>query len=306
MLAATVSLAGKGGGKGKPGGNDPPADPAIVFWQGGDLMVMDADGSNVTRVFDGGFLTGFPAWSPDASQIAFAIDEDGIYLMNADGTGVSRIVTLSAGERVYGVAWSPVATADGAEKIAFCVRDTAATTDVFDLYLVNVDGSGLTRLTTGLKVMSPTWSPDAERIAVKVAYPQRILVHDIGRVSGQLAITSTTDITTNGPLDGNDIYVPDWARTQDLIAVISQEKGVNPNELWIIPLANPSGAYRVVEQAGQTLSWSPDDSEILYLAGHPTRSHEVFYVVSLASETSTMIYDGKKRNLGMANWRRTP
>jgi hypothetical protein len=56
----------------------------------GDVYVMDADGSNVTRLTNDPAGDGEPAWSPDGTKIAFSSSRDGavqIYVMNADGNG---------------------------------------------------------------------------------------------------------------------------------------------------------------------------------------------------------------------------
>mgnify|MGYP002039680198 CR=1 FL=1 len=57
-----------------------------------DISVMNADGSNQTRLTDTG-SDETPSWSPDGSKIAFHSSQSGsgfnnfdIYVMNADGT----------------------------------------------------------------------------------------------------------------------------------------------------------------------------------------------------------------------------
>jgi Tol biopolymer transport system component len=59
-------------------------------------------------------------------------------------------------------AWSP----DGA-KIAFVLgppEHLTAYAGDGDIYLINADGTGLERLTTGLESASPAWSPDGTRV----------------------------------------------------------------------------------------------------------------------------------------------
>jgi TolB protein len=107
------------------------------------------------------------SWSPDGSRLVFT-SNPGISVMNADGSGVTRLA--ESGE---GPAWSP----DG-RQIAFSIRPNeslsqgepdAATIDLIKqehLRLMNVDGSGLTGLTSGtVSDEWPSWSPDGTRLA---------------------------------------------------------------------------------------------------------------------------------------------
>mgnify|MGYP003288138549 CR=1 FL=1 len=118
---------------------------------------MNADGSSPTRLTDDKSRTAklpdfspvydaSPAWSPDGTKIAFISNRDylfSLYVMNADGSN-SRLVTdrvIDMGEP----AWSP----DGG-KIAFSAGargSIGSTKPQVDIYVVNVDGSGLLKLT---------------------------------------------------------------------------------------------------------------------------------------------------------------
>src|SRR5262245_6015925 len=101
-----------------------------------------------------------PAWSHDGKRIAFASDRDGgmdLYTMNADGSGVVRIV---AG---LGSAWYPTWSPDS-KRIAFtCIVDPVPSPFVgnSEICVINADGSGFARLTADPALDDePDWSPD--------------------------------------------------------------------------------------------------------------------------------------------------
>ena len=89
MLLACVLLAGCGGGS---------EDSKIAFHSDRDgddeIFVMNADGTGVTQLTDNDGRDGFPVWSPNGIQIAFASNRDGdrgdreVFVMNADGSDV--------------------------------------------------------------------------------------------------------------------------------------------------------------------------------------------------------------------------
>lgn len=75
-------------------GEDPcwsPDGSKIVFSNGGDIYVMNADGSSLT----GALIDGEePNWSPDGSKMVFARIENGlgrIWVMNSDGSNPTRL-----------------------------------------------------------------------------------------------------------------------------------------------------------------------------------------------------------------------
>src|SRR5207248_2341219 len=93
-----------------------------------------------------------PIWSPNGQQIAFGRISGccaaAVVVINADGSG-ERVLA----DNGFPGAWSP----DG-RQIAFNRNG--------DVYVMNVDGSGATQLTSGGFVDDdPVWSPDGKQIA---------------------------------------------------------------------------------------------------------------------------------------------
>ena len=120
------------------------------------IYTMKPDGSQLTVIGIGSD----PSLSPDGKKLAFWRydgDSGSIYIANADGSG--RVTQLAT--RGYQPAWSP----DG-RKLAYGCGG---------ICIVNIDGTGLTRLTPAAPVSrdrdicirdsDPAWSPDGSKIA---------------------------------------------------------------------------------------------------------------------------------------------
>jgi len=134
-----------------------------------DVYVMNDDGTGVTRLtIANADFDQQPAWSPTCDRIAFTKDPSGnveIYVMNADGTGVTRLTDSPRDDQ--DPAWSPDGT-----RIAFASRRDSdqppVPLEVREIYVMNADGSGATRLThmnTSTWNVNPTWSADGSQIA---------------------------------------------------------------------------------------------------------------------------------------------
>lgn len=91
------------------------------------------------------------------ARVAANGDEE-IYVMRPDGSGVTRITSPGFVDR--GPEWSP----DG-RRIAFA--SSRGRSDRAAIWVINVDGSGLRRLSHGAHEISdsPTWSPDGRWLA---------------------------------------------------------------------------------------------------------------------------------------------
>jgi TolB protein len=147
-----------------------------------DLYLMDADGRHVRRLTDAPGYDGGPFFSWDGRFIVFRASrpqsreelEDyrallgrglvrprqlDIYLMNADGSGLTRVTRLA------GANFAPFMHPNG-RQIVFSSNLHDPSGRSFALYLVNVDGSGLERVTWAEGFASfPMFTRDGKRLA---------------------------------------------------------------------------------------------------------------------------------------------
>ena len=134
-----------------------------------EIYIMNADGSNVVQLTDRGYATE-PAWSPDGRSIAVVALQDGsagVFAVDADGGPGIRVVVNRPGYD-GSPAWSP----DG-RKISF-TSDWRAYDFVYDLYVVNADGTDIRSVVEGpffdpsTDYWQSAWSPDGTKLAVVV------------------------------------------------------------------------------------------------------------------------------------------
>ena len=261
---------------------DPEADPAITYAsrtvQGRSvilkLMVMDADGSNPTELYNGGFwdASGGAGWSPDGTRLAFpGFDGDvsWLYAVDLDGTDLAPLVALDKGGGGRPV-WSPADVPGvGGDKarIAFLARDIEPGSKP-DIFLVDPDGSDLVRLTNTptLAEKSLTWSPSGERLAFKVydfesteGNPDRWGLYDF--------VTDTYEVKQHeGDLAGAAVYQPSWAKTQESKIAWSVWDGTT-YDIWVVDLDDPENPTKLTDTADKNEmhpTWSPDDTEIAF------------------------------------------
>jgi Tol biopolymer transport system component len=127
-----------------------------------ELVVIEPDGSSLTRLTHGVGFQGSYSWSPNGAHIALVGSFEGaagwtpeLVVIEPDGSNLRRPTQGVGFQGSY--AWSPSGNA-----IAFG-RDSGG---VQELYVMGADGSNATRLTYGAGFRGAiSWSPDGGKIA---------------------------------------------------------------------------------------------------------------------------------------------
>ncbi len=231
------------------------------------------------------------------------------------------VATRSAGAPV----WSPVPAPDGEFKIAYLEPedpdDETIEGDNNDLFLVNLDGTGVINLTNTREFHEgrPTWSPESRRLAARVqkftsAEPGvqvGVFVYDLGLGGdGGVAVTGETNITAMGPLmTAYRVFRPDWAKTHDKIAVVVFETGQSFRDIWVIDLGNPGTPTNVTlspDVSENMPTWSPDDLQIAFVRSNGKKAGGVsIFTMNANGSEVTEIGNAKRRVLQRSpDWRR--
>ena len=196
-------------------------------------------------------------------QIAFAnwgINEDGIDIINVDGTGYRRVASDKVPSRWLDYpAWSP----DG----LWIVFSKADFPGPLQLFLIKTDGSHLHQLTysddEGHKI-NPSWSPDGQRIVYSVRFEGHDDIYIINRDGTGKEILVDTPLVESSPT---------WSPDGQMIAYLVSQSEYSPyvpiesirQDLYII---NPDGKGNrfVFRNAtwGSRLTWSPDSKRIVF------------------------------------------
>ena len=138
----------------------------------------------------------------------------------------------------------------------------------WELYLVQPDGTGLTRLTQNDRVdTSPSWSPDGRQIAFRsrVDGSADIFVMDANGENWRNLIKDPEDSIL-------DDFYPEWNPQRDLIALYtdrfySPAVGCAWHRLAVMPLAGGADNIQVLEKPlteQETLGWAPNGRHLAF------------------------------------------
>jgi Tol biopolymer transport system component len=237
-----------------------------------EIYVMNADGTDQRRLTNNPVYDSQPAWSPDGKKLAFTSDPGMIYIMNADGSNLNKLVD---GQQP---AWSP----DG-KKIAF-IPEQGNIISMSNICVINVDGTDRRMLTddTGINTR-PVWSPDGSKIVFS-SYCN----YELGsyRCKSHGIYTMNVDGSNREQL-AECLGAPAWSPDGSKIAFISYENGC----LYVIN-ADGTGQIMLANDAWYNCcpAWSPDGSKIAFSSDHGG-NHEI-YVMNADGSNRKKLVDG--------------
>lgn len=208
------------------------------------LVLIDSDGRNPQRIDTGGRNVFSPAFSPDATRIAYTIqDETGYFSLVEMNLITGSRRTVASGRLIQTPTWTP----DGRLAYAEGVGGTAR---------IMVEGGE--QLTDGrVQSLNPSFSPDGESFAYEAdpANEQQVYVR---RISGGPA----RRISIYHPREDTNAAGPDWSPNGDRIAYSALS-----DRRWQIFTVNPDGTdRRMLTRRGESEdpSWAPDGRHLVF------------------------------------------
>jgi Tol biopolymer transport system component len=235
------------------GATVPGRDGRIAFQaqtdHGLQIFTVRANGHDLRQITHVDGDAALPDWSPDGRQIAFALNECSVAVMDAGGGDLDVIASdpdLCQGDPSY--------TPDGS-RLVYVRFDPAR--EVEEIWSMKIDGSDQ-RFVTGVGGPDPNVSPDGRKISFKGGPDGALFVADIDG-SGAVQVSPSISVT----------YKHDWAPDGQHL-VVSDNSDPSPDEAVNIVTVRPDGSewtYLTDYPAGYRANvggYSPDGQWIVF------------------------------------------
>ena len=256
------------------------------------VRALAVDGNRIAAAVTtpaGAALTDEPVWT--SGRIGFDSFRDGntgIYTVSSTG-GTWRLVRESVDEGIGSPAWSP----DG-RRIAYV--------SLFELYLMNADGSAPRVVESSHEAVQPSWTPDGKRLVWSNGDDGTLWTTVLATGKSSLLIKVGKDLLENpavapggtriayhdsdrsqlvvSALDGSNRRVigsgdePAWSPDGSLIASSTCKIGVSaPDGSGARTITSPPA-----KQCDSHPSWSPDGSQIVFSRGQTDVTGDLYVV----------------------------
>jgi len=210
----------------------------------GEIYVSDFDGGNPVAVTHDNAIVDAPAWVPGRLALFYTSYQPGnpdIFYHDLT-TGQRRIVAGYSGLNT-GAAVSPDGT-----KLAMILSKSGSP----NVWVCNIDGTNLKKLTSTEEDSSPCWSPDGQWICFATKIAERRVLAKVPAGGG-----AVRQISTAGVFNPTE---PDWSPDGKWIAFTRQAG----DEFDICVVPADGTADPVVLVTGEDPSWSPNSRTLVF------------------------------------------
>lgn len=226
-----------------------------------DIYSMLPNGTGITNLTNTNTVAEWGgSWSPDGSKIAFTGERDDpgnndIYVMDADGSNVTRLTTDPAYEDYPD--WSP----DGS-KITF---DSGRAGD-YETWIMDADGSNQQKLINGTNSSwGAVWSPDGTKIAFT---SDRLSDSDIFTMNSDGSNVQRLTI-------GSNVSYPKWSPDGTKLTYYSDAAGGN-TDIYVMNADGSNNIRLTTDPIYENMpAWSPDGAKIIFDKQHANTNKEI-------------------------------
>ena len=211
-----------------------------------EIYVADYDGGNPFRATEDNSIAATPAWVPGKLRLFYTS-------YRAGGPAVySHDLQTGSRTRVFGfngLNTSAAVSPDGT-RVAVILSKSGSP----DLWVANIDGTGLQQLTkTREPESSPCWSPDGRTICFASTRDGRAALFTVPATGGEMR-----KLSTGGIIPATE---PDWSPDGKWI-VFTRAGG--SFDLYVVP---SGGGTAEVLTSGEDPSWAPNSRTVIFTRG---------------------------------------
>jgi TolB protein len=217
----------------------------------GDIWRIPAAGGEPRQLTFHPALDTCPSWTADGRSVVFESERSGtkaIWVVDLDDP-LPEPVPLTVGDEMDA---SPACSPVGPVVVFESTREKQGGSDI---WVLNLDGTGLHRLTfgpAGTYARTASWSPDGAALAYETSAGGTSAIHTVAAAGGE-----STRITPDIGYEGHPAWSPDGA----WIALEARRDGLM--NIFIVP-ADGGELQQVTAAGGHWPQWHPDGRSLVY------------------------------------------